>query len=300
MIGLALDAGSATAAIQSDGGDFIFGPNAPLPESGYREWLSAVAGLVASVPRTEAGMPVAVTLPGIMQNDMTKHTPVQLLEGRNVRRDLQSVLSREVWITGFGTALAAWHTNDNEGQHPLAALWIGPSCHGGFAAAGRVITGAHGAAGNWAHLELPSPVPYELDGRQCWCGRNGCLETFLSMQGVEEDYERVSGKKLTTAEIADAAEANDIVAENIIQVFEDRLGRATATIISLLDPETIVLGGHMPLPDRLCERVPRKWPGYVQIDCSKTTLHRCTDGMNALAGGAIKAARRLAGDQLQA
>ena len=72
MIGLALDAGSATAAIQSDGGDFIFGPNAPLPESGYREWLSAVAGLVASVPRAEAGMPVAVALPGIIQNDIMR------------------------------------------------------------------------------------------------------------------------------------------------------------------------------------------------------------------------------------
>jgi len=300
MIGLALDAGSATAAIQSDGGDFIFGRNTTLAEGGYREWLSDVAGLVASVPSSEIGMPVAVALPGIIQDDMIKHTPVQHLEGRNVRRDLQSVLSREVWITGFGSALAAWHTVRKDGPHPLAALWIGPSCHGGFSVDGQVVTGAHGAAGNWAHLELPSPVPYELDGRQCWCGRNGCLETFLSMRGVEEDYERVSGNTLKAAEIADAAEASDIVAENIIQVFEDRLGRATATIISLLDPETIVLGGHVPLPERLCERVPRKWPGYVQIDCSETKLHRCTDGMNALAGGAIKAARRFPENQLQA
>ena len=79
--------------------------------------------------------------------------------------------------------------------------------------------------------------------------------------GLEEDYERVSGMKLTAAEIAVAAEASDIVAENIIQVFEDRLGRATATIISLLDPRTIILGGNAPLPDRLCERVPTEMAG---------------------------------------
>ncbi|MEC7049851.1 MAG: ROK family protein [Pseudomonadota bacterium] len=289
MIGLALDAVSATAAIQSDDGDFIFGPNTPMPDGGYREWLSAVPSLLASLPAADASMPVAVALPGIIRDETVAFTPAQHLEGRNVRRDLQSVLSREVSITGFGTALAAWHADLSDGTEPLAALWIGPSCHGGFIVGGRPVVGAHGAAGNWAHLELPSPVPYELDGRQCWCGRNGCLETFLSMQGLEEDYKRVSGMKMTAAEIAVAAEASDIVAENIIQVFEDRLGRATATIISLLDPRTIILGGHAPLPDRLCERVPRKWPGYVQIDCSDTQLRRCTDGMNALAGGAVKA-----------
>ena len=299
MIGLALDADSATAAIQPDGGDFVFGQTATMPDGGYREWLTAVPDILASVSGIEAATPVAVAIPGIVQDGIVKFTPVQHLEGRDLRRDLQSVLSREIWVTSFGAAFAAWHATSTDDNAPIAALWIGPSCHGGFAVNGRPLTGAHGAAGNWAHLELPSPVPYELDGRHCWCGRTGCLETFLSMRGLEEDYERVSGVQLTAAEIAGAAEASDIVAENIIQIFEDRLGRATATIISLLDPRTIILGGQVPLPDRICERVPRKWPGYVQIDCSDTRLRRCTDGMKALAGGALRAAGVLSGDQLQ-
>ena len=116
----------------------------------------------------------------------------------------------------------------------------------------------------------------------------GCLETFLSI-AASRGYEPVSGVQ-PPREMAGAAEASDIVAENIIQIFEDRLGRATATIISLLDPRTIILVGQVPLPDRICERVPRKWPGYVQIDCSDTRLRRCTDGMKALAGGAVRAA----------
>ena len=296
MIGLALDERSATAAILPDGGDFVFGSEITMPDSSYREWLTAVPGLLDTLTGLDGAMPVAVALPAILKDDVVSHTPVQHLEGKNIRRDLQSVLSREVSITGFGPALAAWHQRGADRTAPVAALWIGSSCHGGFIVDGRPVVGAHGAAGNWAHLELPSPVPYELDGRQCWCGRNGCLETFLSRRGLEEDYERVSGMKLTAAEIAASAEASDIVAENIIQVFEDRLGRATATIIGVLDPQRIVLGGDGPLPDRLCERVPRKWPGYVQIDCSDVQLCRCRDGMNALAGGAIEAIRMLSGD----
>jgi hypothetical protein len=126
MIGLALDAGTATAAIQSDGGDFIFGPNTPMPDGGYREWLSAVPDLLDSLPGTEASMPVAVALPGIIRDETVTFTPVQHLEGRHVRRDLQSVLSREVSITGFGTALATWHAGSTDDTAPLAALWIGP------------------------------------------------------------------------------------------------------------------------------------------------------------------------------
>jgi predicted NBD/HSP70 family sugar kinase len=151
---------------------------------------------------------------------------------------------------------------------------------------GGVVTGAHGAAVNWAHLQLPAPVPHELDGRPCWCGRNGCLETFLSTSGLELDYERVTGDRRSAAQIAAAAAGNNIVAESVVQVFEDRLGRATAAIISLIDPGTIILGGNTPMPERMRERVPRKWPGYVQIDRSNTHLAVCSAGHDALIAGA--------------
>ena len=124
----------------------------------------------------------------------------------------------------------------------LVALWIGKSCHGGIRANGARLDGAHGAAGNWAHLQLPSPVPHELDGRHCWCGRSGCLETFLSESGFEDDYEHITGERHDAASIAAAAATGDIVADSVVQVFEDRLGRATATIISLFDPQMIILG----------------------------------------------------------
>jgi fructokinase len=295
MIGLAIDDRKFSAAILADGGDFISHIECPTPAGGYRDWLITIRDLVARLDGASPQMPVAVAVPAIILADRVEITPLAHLSGSDLRRDLQSTLSRDVSLAGFGDALAAFHAHDSAGESkgPLVALWIGSSCHGGLAANGKIVTGAHGAAGNWAHLQLPAPVPHELDGRPCWCGRNGCLETFLSTTGLEEDYERVTGDKRTAAQIAAATDGNDIVAESVIQVFEDRLGRATASMISLIDPGTIILGGETPLPKRMCERVPRKWPGYVQIDRSNTHLTFCERGHEALIGGAaVLAARR--------
>jgi len=286
MIALAIDDRIFTAAIMNDGGDFISRAECPTPHGGYRDWLVAIRDLVARLAGASSGMVVGVAVPAIISSDRTDITPLANLAGAELRRDLQSTLSREVFLAGFGDALAAYHTAATETRDPLVALWVGSSCHGGLVANGGLVTGAHGAAINWAHLQLPSPVPHELDGRPCWCGRNGCLETFLSTSGLEEDYERVTGDKRTAAQIAAAAAGNDIVAESVIQVFEDRLGRATATMISLIDPGRIILGGDTPMPQRMCERVPRKWPGYVQIDRSQTRLTWCGAGYDSLLGGA--------------
>ena len=295
MIGLAIDEQTFSAAILADGGAFISHTECPTPAGGYRDWLFAIRDLVTGLDGISPEMAVAIALPAIIRAGRVEITPLAHLAGSDLRRDLQSALSREVSLTGFGDALAAFHAPDSADdgtKDPLVALWIGRSCHGGVAANGGVVTGAHGAAGNWAHLQLPAPVPHELEGRPCWCGRNGCLETFLSTTGLEEDFERVTGEKRSAAQIAVAAAGNDIVAESVVQVFEDRLGRATATMISLIDPGTIILGGDTPLPERMCERVPRKWPGYVQIDRSRTHLTWCDAGHAALIGGAITLARQ--------
>ena len=287
MIALAIDNRIFAAAILDDGGAFISRAECPTPAGHYRDWLVAIRDLVAGLAGTTPGMDVAVAVPAIISTGSISITPLATLAGSDLRRDLQSTLSREVSLSGFGDALAAFHAHAGETTGPLVALWIGTSCHGGLVANGGMVTGAHGASVNWAHLQLPAPVPHELDGRPCWCGRNGCLETFLSTSGLEADYERVTGDRRTAAQIADAVAVSDIVAESVIQVFEDRLGRATAAMINLIDPGTIILGGDTPLPDRMCARVPRKWPGYVQIDRSNTQLAACSAGHDALLAGAV-------------
>lgn len=287
MISLAFHHDHIVAATVSDGGDFVHTRTIPTPQGDYRGWLLASREAVDALEDVTAAMKVAVALPAIIDDGVVSFSPLATIGQSNLQRDLQSALGRAVGLFGFGDCLAAFEARDLPQTDTLVALWIGRSCHGGIRANGARMKGAHGAAGNWAHLQLPSPVPHELDGRHCWCGRSGCLETFLSESGFEDDYERITGERQDAASIAAAAAAGDIVADSVVQVLEDRLGRATATMISLFDPQMIVLGGMVPLPERLATRLPRKWPGYVQISRSRTRLAVSKSGGDALLKGAV-------------
>lgn len=290
MISLVLDHTRIDAAIVSDGGDFVSALSVDAPQGGYRDWLLAAQDLVASLNAPPA-LSVAVAAPAVVDAGHTSFSALAQLSDNDLLRDLQSALGREVHCYDFGDCLAAWQARTGPDYETVVALWVGQSCHGGVWANGQIMKGAHGGVGNWAHLQLPSPVPHELDGRPCWCGKSGCLETFLSTAGLEEDYQRVTGEHRPAADIASTAATGDIVAESVVQVYEDRLGRATATMISLFDPHIIVLGGAVPLAERMCERLPRKWPGYVQVDRSRTRLLASETGTKPLLGGAAYLAR---------
>ena len=301
MIGLTFDGTTLTAATLSDGGEIFASAEQIAPDTDYRAWLLAICAVIEQV-RTphNAGDALGVALPAIIQNDAVTYSAFSLLTDTSIRRDLQSALGMPVSVHNIGKSLAAQacRTGAAMGAHLAVAMWIGNSCHGGLAIDGQPVTGAHGAAANWPHLQLPAPVPHELDGRVCWCGRSGCLESFLSTAGLEGDYQRVTGEWRAAADITSASANSDIVADSVIQVFEDRLGRATATIISLFDPDVIVLGGTFVNLPRLCERLPRKWPGYVQVDRSRTRLVGNEGGIHAVTAGAAMLAAdtaRLAG-----
>jgi predicted NBD/HSP70 family sugar kinase len=115
-------------------------------------------------------------------------------------------------------------------------------------------------------LQLAWPVPHELDGRDCWCGRTGCLDCFLSLGGLETEYHNITQTRLDIKAIAAAADASDLVASSVLQVLDDRIGRTTAMIINMFDPDVIFLGGRLAGLDRLYQNVPRKWPGYLLVE----------------------------------
>ena len=289
MIGLTFDGNLLTAATLTDGGEIFEQAEKPAPGNAYREWLLSVSALIESLRNSLSNTDrLGVALPAIIHDGTVCFSPYSVLGTVNIHRDLQSVLGMPVSIFGIGGCLVAdaCRMGAAKDANLAVGMWIGNSCHGGLALAGSLITGAHGAAANWPHLQLPAPLPQELDGRKCWCGRSGCLETFLSVSGLEGDYERVTGEWRDAGEIAAAASKGDIVADSILQAFEDRLGRATATLISLIDPDVIVLGGAGLQLDRLQERIPRKWPGYVQIDRSATRLATAKGGVTPVIRGA--------------
>ena len=135
-------------------------------------------------------------------------------------------------------------------------------------------------------MPLAWPVPHELEGRDCWCGRNGCLERFLSLGGLENEYFNITQAKLDIQAIANSAGASDLVASSVLQVLDDRVGRATAAIINMFDPDVIILGGRIAKLNRLYLNVPRKWPGYLLIEHNKTKLLQASTAPFALARGA--------------
>ena len=143
---------------------------------------------------------------------------------------------------------------------------------GGSIVSDKLLSGPHGLAGDWGHLSLPWPVDYEMEGRICICGRTGCLEHFVSLEGVSHDYKLLTGNKLTAEDIIKRAETGDIVAESVMQVLEDRVSRGLAMVIGLLDPDMIVMGGVLAESEQLFTNIPRKWPGYIRSSVNSSIL----------------------------
>ena len=294
MLGLSVDKNVISAAILSDSGGVAYEYQTPTPADSYRECLLALCNAVNALETKEPSHgPTGIALPGVVLDNLMQHAPLGWLNGKAIKQDLQAGLGREVMIGSYGACFTLYEALYGAGRdaETVFGMHIDANCTGGFVAGGRSLAGANGIAGNWAHLPLPAPVPYELDGHDCWCGRTGCMETFVSAEGVEQDYFKITERRATAAAIASAAANSDIVAESTLQVLEDRLGRATSTLITMVDPEVIVVGGIVGAIERIYQTVPRKWPGYVIMRNPVTKLVPAQGGLKAAAAGAALLAK---------
>jgi fructokinase len=143
------------------------------------------------------------------------------------------------------------------------AAVLGTGCGSGIAVHGRVHSGPNGVAGEWGHNPLPWPTPQEAPGPACYCGRHGCLETWISGSGLERDYERITGARLSGRDILAKAESGDAAAEGTIQRYESRLTRGLAHVVNILDPDVVVLGGGMSRVERLYPYIAANLPRFV-------------------------------------
>ena len=172
------------------------------------------------------------------------------------------------------------------GAEIVFGVIIGTGTGGGIVIRGRILTGVNAIAGEWGHNPIPWPRQGELPGPQCYCGRQGCLETFLSGPGLSRDFRDASGTHLEPPQIVRLAEANDQAAETCFSRYEDRLARGLAHVINILDPQVIVLGGGMSNIQRLYQRIPRLWNRYIFSDRADTKLVRPIHGDSSGARGA--------------
>ena len=233
------------------------------PRDDYVGTLDAIAGLVDWL-ETESGCagpaPVGVAMPGAIspRTGLVKNANSVWLNGRSFDRDLAARTGRPVRVANDANCLAISEATDGAagGLPVVFGVILGTGCGGGLVVDGRVLPGLNAIAGECGHNPLPWPAPDELPGRPCYCGKTGCIETFLSGPALSTDYFDATGQLLEANAIAAAAEAGDAAAEAALARHRERLGRSLAMVVNILDPDMIVIGGGLSKLDGLYAALP--------------------------------------------
>jgi fructokinase len=220
------------------------------PRGDYRGSIRLMADLVAQVEReTGRSATVGVAIPGTISSvtGLVKNANSVWLIGKPLDKDLSAAMGREVRCVNDANCLAVSEATDGAGAgfDVVFAVILGTGTGAGITFRGRPHNGPNGIAGEYGHNPLPWPNADEFPGPACYCGRHGCLETWISGSGLEADYQRATGAQLTGREIVALAEREDAAAEASMRRYESRLARGLAHVINILDPDVIVLGGGM-------------------------------------------------------
>jgi len=246
------------------------------PHGNYEETVEAIVSLVsgAEAKLGKTGT-VGIATPGAVsrKTGLIKNANSTRLNGRPLVQDLQARLHREIRIENDANCFALSEATDGAaaGCRNVFGVILGTGVGGGLAIYGRVVTGANAIAGEWGHNPLPSPRDEERPGLVCYCGKRGCIETWLSGPGMARHFRAQTGRDASAAEIASLA-AQDPACELAMQAYEDRLARALSSVINLLDPDAIVLGGGLSNIARLYANVPKIWDRYIFSDQVETRL----------------------------
>ncbi len=263
------------AALDKDGGE-LARRRVATPRGDYSATVAAITALVTVI---EAGLGrgparVGIGIPGTISpaTGLVKNSNSTWLIGHPLDRDLAASLGRPVRIANDANCFTVSEAVDGAGAGAACVFGviIGTGCGGGVAINGRVWTGANAIAGEWGHNPLPWMTQDEAPGPDCYCGRKGCIETFISGTGLAADHLRATGERLSADKIASAAEAGSPDAGATMGRYEERMARALATVINLLDPDVIVLGGGVSRVARLYANVPRLWEPHLFSDSVTT------------------------------
>jgi fructokinase len=253
------------------------------PRDDYQATLRTIESCVRWAEQ-EAGArgTVGVGTPGALSRvtGCLKNSNSTWLNGRPLFEDLSRVLDRPVRIANDADCFALSEAVDGAGTGAgvVFGVIVGTGTGAGVVVRGRLLSGPNGIAGEWGHNPLPWPTDDERPGPACYCGRSGCIETFLSGPGMAFDHACVTGETLAAQEIAARAATGDAGCANTLDRYAERMAKSLAHVINILDPDVIVLGGGMSNIDALYEEVPRRWGRYVFSDSVATRLVRNRHG----------------------
>lgn len=279
--GIALDEGKEVARVRTD-----------TPRDDYDATVVAIASLVDQL-EPAGRTPIGIGIPGTItaSTGLVKNANSTWLIGRRLLHDLEVAVRRPVRVANDANCFAMSEARDGaaKGGSIVFGVIAGTGVGGGIVMNGRIVTGVNGIAGEWGHNPLPWPGTGEVPGPVCYCGKRGCIETFLSGPGLAADHERVAGAPMSPPEIVDAARRGEANADATLRRYERRMARALASIINVLDPDVIVLGGGMSNVDRLYANVPMLWGDFVFAaggDVMRTRLVRARHGDSSGVRGA--------------
>ena len=274
-----------------DSGEVLFRDRVATPQEDYSGTLQVIAELVVRLER-ELGRQgtVGIGMPGAISpaTGLVKNSNSVCLNGQRFDRDLERLLRRPLRIANDANCFALSEATDGAaaGAEMVFGVILGTGTGGGVAVRGAILTGANAIAGEWGHNPLPWPHPEELPGPPCYCGKSGCIETYLSGPGLARDFRAAGGRSISALEIGAQAESGDEYADAVLARYEDRLARGLASVINILDPDVIVVGGGLSNIKRLYTEVPRLWNQYVFSDTITTQLVQARFGDSSGVRGA--------------
>ncbi len=247
------------------------------PRHDYGATLQAMASLVAEIDAaTGEQSSVGIGMPGALSpaTGLVKNANSTWLIGQPLAQDLSALIGRPLRFANDANCFALSEASDGAaaGAGVVFGVIVGTGTGGGVVVNGSLLTGPNAITGEWGHNPLPWPRDGEAPGPACYCGQHGCIETFLSGPGISADHRAATGVSLESAELVRRAMSGDAAAAASLDRYEDRMARALATVINMLDPDVIVLGGGMSNTLRLYTNVPARWTRYVFSDQVTTRL----------------------------
>ena len=285
MIRIGVDIGGTKmeiAALDESGAE-LFRRRSEAPRGAYPDALRTLADAVLDAERKAgAQCTVGIGTPGAVsaKTGVLRNAYASVLNGMPVKPDLERLLGREVRFANDANCFALSEATDGAaaGARVVFGVILGTGVGGGVVVDLRALQGANDIAGEWGHNSLPWPTADELPGPRCGCGKEGHIEAFLSGPGLSRDYRLAAGESLEPAQIVARAESGNPACEAALARYEERLARALASVINLLDPEVIVLGGGMSNAERLYRNVPARWGAHVYSDAVATRLVKAIHG----------------------
>ena len=291
QIGVDLGGTKIEVAVLDASGDVWLRERTPTPQRDYEGTIRAVRDLALGL-EAQSGQrcSIGIGIPGALSpaSGLIKNANSTCLIGHPLDRDLERVLERPIRLANDANCFALSEAVDGAaaGAEVVFGVILGTGVGGGLVVGLRALTGPQAIAGEWGHNPLPWPQDEERPGPDCYCGKRGCIETFLSGPGLSRDHGRATGTELPVPEILARAEAGDAPARASLERYADRLARGLATVINVVDPDAVVLGGGVSNLAFLYDRVPELLPRYVFSDVCSTPVVRARHGDSSGVRGA--------------